>query len=147
MKLLGKFFRLPPAERRLLASAAFQLSLIRAGLALLSFDDLRARLARAAKPAGNPGPPDEISVERVVWAVTVAARYLPLSLACLPQALAAHVLLGRRGYPSEIRFGVAKDPAGKFEAHAWVECQGRVVIGGAGLERYTPLMDPQKESV
>lgn len=147
MKLLSKFFRLPRPERHLLVNAAFLLALIRAGLAVLTFDDLRARIDRAAKPTEGPTPPDEVTVERVVWAVTVAARYLPLSLACLPQALAAHVLLGRRGHPSEIRFGVAKDPAGSLEAHAWVECEGRVVIGGAGLERYTPLMDPQRNSV
>jgi hypothetical protein len=77
-------------------------------------------------------------VELLIWAVTAASRYVP-GATCLAQALAAQVLLGRTGYPARLRIGVAKGEERKFEAHAWVESQGRVVIGGPGLGRFTPL--------
>jgi hypothetical protein len=39
-----------------------------------------------------------------------------------------------------VRIGVAKGEGGKLEAHAWVECEGNVIIGGYELERYTSLV-------
>ena len=39
-----------------------------------------------------------------------------------------------------LHIGAVKDEEGKFLAHAWVESEGRVVIGGHELERYTRLM-------
>jgi hypothetical protein len=42
--------------------------------------------------------------------------------------------------PRSLRIGVAKGEAGKLEAHAWVESQGRIVIGGLrDLPYFTPL--------
>ena len=78
--------------------------------------------------------------DRVVWAVVVASRYVPMST-CLTQALAAQVLLARRGFPAHLHIGVAKKGAeARFEAHAWVESQGKVVIGGSEPGRYTQLL-------
>jgi ABC-type molybdenum transport system ATPase subunit/photorepair protein PhrA len=55
------------------------------------------------------------------------------------RGLAGEVLLIRAGYSAQVRIGVAKDPAGKLEAHAWVESDGRVVIGDHDLHRFTTL--------
>jgi hypothetical protein len=38
-----------------------------------------------------------------------------------------------------VHIGVVRSEEGKFEAHAWVESEGRAVIGGHALECYTPL--------
>jgi len=35
--------------------------------------------------------------------------------------------------------GVARDAGGDFEAHAWLECQGRILIGSQDVNRYEPL--------
>ena len=43
--------------------------------------------------------------------------------ACLEQSLALWWLLGRQGIASSVRIGTRKS-AEKFEAHAWVECDG-----------------------
>jgi hypothetical protein len=40
------------------------------------------------------------------------------------------------GYPATLHIGVAKVEAQGLEAHAWVECLGKVVVGEAGVERY-----------
>jgi hypothetical protein len=96
--------------------------------------------AHTASEAG-----DQACMRQVVWAVTVASRYVPAAT-CLTQALATQILLSRRGHPTSLRIGVGRSEAGEFQAHAWVECQGRVVIGGIkALSRYTPLLSLGRE--
>ena len=52
------------------------------------------------------------------------------------------VLLGRRGYVTALRIGVARSELGRFEAHAWIECESEVVIGNSrDLERYALFSD------
>jgi len=48
---------------------------------------------------------------------------------CLVRALAAQILLRRRGVEVEIVFGARFTEAKKFEAHAWVEYRGQVLLG------------------
>jgi hypothetical protein len=78
-------------------------------------------------------------VEQLVWAVRIVSRYLP-GATCLTQALAAQALLTHSGFPSQVEIGVAKDELGRFHAHAWVVCQGHVVLGERQGERYNSLM-------
>jgi hypothetical protein len=40
------------------------------------------------------------------------------------------MMLNRYGYPAHIHIGVAKDHTGSFGAHAWLESEGTIVIGG-----------------
>jgi hypothetical protein len=138
MRRLGRFFRLPASERWLLVKAALLLGAIRVGLWLLPFRTLRSLLDRAAA-FRRVRETDLESTDVVVWAVEVAARYVPAFDTCLTRALATQMLLSRRGCPALLRIGVVRSLEGKFEAHAWVESDGRVVIGGYELERYTPL--------
>ena len=68
-------------------------------------------------------------IERLLWAIAVAGRYV-LGTTCLSLALAGRMMLNRYGYPAHIHIGVAKDHTGSFGAHAWLESDGTVVIGG-----------------
>jgi Transglutaminase-like superfamily len=72
--------------------------------------------------------------------VKLASRFVPAAT-CLAQALVTVTLLEREGLPASLRIGVARSVRGKFEAHAWVESGGRVVIGGtrADLSRFTVM--------
>lgn len=140
MQRLCKFLHLNKRDRRLLVSAALVLGTIRLGLCLLPFQTLRRLLARMTQTTTELQKPNQASVGRVVWAVEVVSRYMPGGVKCLARALATQVLLGRRGLRAELRIGVAKSERGQLEAHAWVESQGRIVIGGLkDLARYTPL--------
>jgi hypothetical protein len=55
------------------------------------------------------------------------------------QALTAQVMLARRNYPAQLCIGVAKDEAGRLKAHAWVDFEGKVIIGKVGAAEYVPL--------
>jgi Transglutaminase-like superfamily len=140
MKRLRRLLALNPTERRLLVEAALLLAVIRLGLKLLPFRTFWGLFNRAARaPVGSPKA--NFLPDRIAWAVTVAGpRVLGVRL-CLSQALAVQLLLRRRGYHARLHLGVARGDLGQVQAHAWVESNGRVVIGGSAseLERYTPL--------
>jgi hypothetical protein len=73
-------------------------------------------------------PLDARSVYKVVWAVSAAARRVPRAT-CLTQALATQIMLGRRGHRTSLQLGIMKTEAGKMDAHAWLEREGKVLIG------------------
>jgi hypothetical protein len=134
---LGTLSSLPSSERALALRALGVLLLVRAGLALLGFRRLRARVDRWA--AGRPGRADNDAARAVRRAVDRAARTVPGST-CLPQALAAELLLRRAGCEARVSIGVAPDGA-PLDAHAWVESAGLLVTGDAAdLGRYRTLL-------
>lgn len=134
MRQLRRFAGLSRTDQSLLLRAILLVGAIRIGLWLLPFGVMqRIALRRRAKmESAQP-------ISRLVWAVTAVSHYLPGST-CLAQALAAQVLLARSGYQSRVEIGVAKDEPSRFEAHAWLVCEDRVVLGGPGVDRYTSLL-------
>jgi Transglutaminase-like superfamily len=137
MKRFARFCRLSGPERTLLVQAAFLLALIRLALRVLPFATVRNLLDRLART--RSGLDDHASHDRIIWAVETAGRQFPGIGTCLTQALTTQVILARRGYSSNLRIGVTRDSAGKFIAHAWLEKDGVILIGGAAHHNYTPM--------
>jgi len=138
MDRIRKFIRLPLKDRWLLLKAAGLLAAIRFSLYLFPFPAVRPLLDRASK-ASQRLLVDPPRVEHLAWAVTVAGGVIPRGGHCLSQALALHILLARRGFPSKICYGVQREPGAPFMAHAWVEHDGVVLIGGNNLNRFIRL--------
>ena len=132
-------------EILLLAETAVSLLLARISLPFLSHRNLR-RLRDDHRIPTNPQRPHDIgnTPATIGWAARVMASRLPGKNTCLVQAVAVHAMLRRRGYTSTLRIGVSgKDPGGFIKAHAWVECQGRVVVGDLeDLTAYSVLSAP-----
>jgi hypothetical protein len=105
----------------------------RIGVGLLSFQAL-ARLLARLRPRGCRSH----SPERIAWAIAAASQFVPGST-CLTQAVAAHLLLRRSGWLATLCLGVLRGPLDGFQAHAWVESQGRVLIGQGFSEGFTRL--------
>jgi len=139
MTRLGKFLRLAHAERVLLVEAALLLGAIGLGLRLLPFGRLRDLLDRLSRPRQGLRPRARLPAARIAWAVERTSRVVPGARSCLVQALAAQVLLARRGCHSSVRIGVAHPSGESLHAHAWVESGGRGVLGTPHPGRYTPL--------
>ena len=118
------------------------LGVVRLGLKLLPFQTLLALLNRMPTTRFAPLSFDPHTAGRLAWAIATAGPYLVGSRPCLPQALAAQLMLVRRGFPARLRLGVAKGDGGEVQAHAWMETNGRVVVGGSltELDRFTPLL-------
>jgi hypothetical protein len=133
-----KFFRLPAAEKRVLFQAAAWLVLWRVLLATAPFVRVQQLVSRACG-GSTPECPGAPAPSRIGYLVAVAANFIP-GTKCLPRALATQVLLGRHGYGAELHIGVNTDSQGRFQAHAWVETGGRVVIGGPEVTGYKPIL-------
>ena len=137
MNRASKFFHLPLHEKSLLIRSWILLGLIRLGLRLLPFITLKNFLAKIG-PILAEGK-GRFSDEQLAWAIGVSSTYLP-KVTCLVQALALHLLLQQAGYQTFLHIGVDSGIGGRLEAHAWVESQGRILIGGSNIGKYTPLL-------
>lgn len=132
MGLLIKFAALPGALKALLFRTLFELY-------RLSLQTHILRYSRE-RHLGNAGitPGSSHSVEQIVWAISRAQRLVP-GASCLVQALAAERLLRESGHPARVCIGVQKTEHSSLQAHAWVEVDGRRVIGDSPELSYVPL--------
>lgn len=137
MGRLRSFLKRPCRDKLLLGEAFLAVVSMRLGLWVLRYRRVR-RLVEARKL----GPPRHLSraLMRVCWAIDHAASVVP-GASCLPRALAGMMMMRRRGIEGVLRFGVRQKPGAKrIDAHAWVEIEGVVVIGGtADLHEFTVL--------
>jgi len=83
-----------------------------------------------------------VTPDRIVRAVEQASRRVPFGGNCLVRALTTRTMLARHGHVSRLIVGVAKSTAGDLESHAWLEQDGRVVIGG-NVAPFMRLPDPE----
>ncbi|WP_026733938.1 lasso peptide biosynthesis B2 protein [Fischerella sp. PCC 9605] len=145
MRRLHKLLRLGAGERNLLVTTLILLGGVRLGLWLLPFRNLLKLLEKISQPSRRSHSPNQVTLSKIIWAVNAVTRCMP-GVKCLARALTTHVIMNQYGYASQLRIGVAKTELGKLEAHAWIEHQGRVVIGNlSDLYRFIPL--PSLEGV
>ncbi len=126
----SRVWQLSSAERWLLAQALALLPLTALALRFMGFQRWQATLARLA-PVGSPAvKSDEAALVRQGRAtarlVETAARRGLYHASCLPRSLTLWWLLRRHGIDIALCIGVRKNE-GRFEAHAWVELQGRIL--------------------
>ncbi|WP_162562421.1 lasso peptide biosynthesis B2 protein [Salinigranum rubrum] len=140
MSRVARFRAFPPSDRVALVQAAALLVLSRALLVTRRVSVRRVAATVDRVCSWLPVPSTEApTVDRLVWAVDVASRTVPVETTCLPRALTGSALLARYGYASTLRIGVRRE-GGEFAAHAWVERDGRVVLGDLpDLEMFVPL--------
>jgi Transglutaminase-like superfamily len=121
------FCSLERDEREVARAAAIGLTATWLGLRLLGFRRWRGVIARRAERGAQVGERARgISAKRIVQLETAAARNLFFETNCLEQSLVLWPLLRRRGFPAELKIGARKDE-GRFEAHAWVELDGKAL--------------------
>ena len=136
-RLLRRFGELDNRRRTLLPEAVACLLAARLALIFVPFPRLARRLGSFVPPTDarvlkvrTQAPDDQARLaEAVSWAVTRAARYLPFKAVCLPQAMAARLMLKRRGVKSVMHFGAAKGTDKPLDAHAWLDAAGVEVTG------------------
>jgi hypothetical protein len=116
---------LPPSERGLVLRTLPLVAAIRVALWLAPLQRVR-RLIRACERLPFSVPAD-LPVARLEWAVRAVSRRVPMA-SCLTQALALQFLLVRSGRSAEVHIGVRKDTKTGFQSHAWVECEGRMLL-------------------
>jgi len=146
-RALERYRSLTFVERSLLAEAALLVPAVHALQTVAPFRVWRAwmtvgGLRRAVDLLSRTSAPgrERPTPEMVAQAIERARKGVPGVYKCLPQAYAGYLLLRRYGYDSSIQVGVSRDAKGAVEAHAWVELDGRVLIGELpDLARFVPL--------
>lgn len=137
MSKLRKFLARSWRGKWLYLTTTFWLLAVKAGLYLLPFERLCGWLAYFDEPVGEPAEAEEM--QAIIEAIERIGQFLaPLRINCLPQALVGHRLLGRKGFDVKLKIGVVKNPDARLAAHAWLEYQGRAILGDLrGLEQFT----------
>lgn len=139
MKRLFKFFLLPFKKKVLLGESLFLIWIIRLSLWLLPFRQLNKWLTYLGSPDTTNNKIDWLVVKNVTNSVRSCSRYVPYA-SCLTQALATRTLLRLRGQSSGLKIGVDKDENNKLMAHAWIEIDGKIIIGKLPRhQRFTTL--------
>lgn len=139
LKTLGA---LPASDWRVLLSALVVVVAFRVALWVFPYRFIRKMMVRSMSRATPPAETQRVLVrrKRILWAVHAVSRRLLGKKPCLTQALAAQWMLARTGVQPELKIGVAFGEERSLKAHAWLELDDRIIIGGAdSVIRYTPL--------
>jgi hypothetical protein len=140
---LRAFVRLGTIDKHLLVEVMLLLALVRASIVLLRFTTLRGAVSRYVRIFGTRTSERRVNPARVAWAVKAVTRRLPFRTSCLVEGVVADAVLRRRGAAAVLRLGVRRPDRVPLEAHAWVECEGEVVIGGVDRLTDYAVLAPQ----
>ena len=133
-----RWIALPATEQKLLLLAGVVVAHVRVTLWLLP-SRISLRLVRGlAEPHASRLSIARPAAAHVTGAIEAVSRCIPQAT-CLTQAVAAQLLLRRYGYASRLCLGVTRSAQGAFSAHAWIEHEGRIVLGGAQSAGFTLL--------
>lgn len=138
MRQFAKLYRLSSAERRLVLEAAILMGLARMIVLTVPFRWVASVLERKSAEEKDEQTSGQ-KIKKVAWAVRRTSLYTPWRSNCLAQAIAAKYMLRRRRISNTLYMGMAKNPQGEFEAHAWLRSGETIITGGSDLERYAIL--------
>jgi len=139
MSILQRARRVGSERRSLVVEAVFWTALARIAVFVLPFRWIAPRLGTPmAETAPTLTDEQTEQVRLVAWALEVTHRELPRLGGCLPQAIAAKIMLRRRGVPSTLYLGVRRKD--DLEAHAWLRCGNVVLTGGPQRQGFTVVM-------
>ena len=131
--------RLTLAKIRLALEVGIALAVARLVILLVPMPTLAAQLKRWGGTVSTRPNLAAAQLQQLSGYLHTVGRYTPWRSLCLEQALAARWLLWRRGLPTTLHLGVAKQ-GDQLTAHAWLECDGVLVTGARGMARFTPLV-------
>jgi hypothetical protein len=141
MQKIRRAARLTKSDWRYLRIATLELLAARILLATVAAEKILGGLR-----APLSGPPRQekvdIDVERLSWAISVAAQTVPWRSDCLTKTIAADRWLRRHHLQPDFYLGVTKDKKGVFAAHAWLR-YGDITVTGGKHDQYSKLIEPQ----
>ena len=130
MGTLRKFLALPAPDRTLVLQAL--VAVVNSSIVVHLFPSSYVTSSLRRKQ-WTLGTSPRYSVEQIVWSVAAVSNRVPGS-SCLVRAIALSRLMFANGHECRIDIGVKKSPEGKLAAHAWVQHEGQVILGGEAEE-------------
>lgn len=132
LRKLARIKRLSTHDWRLLSRALVLLPTSAFLLKIRGYKRTRIVLSGLSRRKLKVRCPDKSQLElarRVADMVSLAARHGPYRANCLKKSLVTELLLAQEGIPAKLRIGVNRRE-GRLDAHAWVEVDEEVLIGG-----------------
>jgi Transglutaminase-like superfamily len=140
----AKLRALTGAEKRTLIVALATLPVVALGLATFGYGKTHSLMARWPRPKPSRhrgGPEARAKAESVARVVAVAASRGPVRVSCLRRSLVTWWLLRAQGVETRVRVGLGGSDVRDFNAHAWVEHEGRPVGETADVAERYPAFD------
>lgn len=147
LKSLRRFRALERPQQALFLRALALLPLVSLSLRVRGFHSTRRTLERYladARPSRDPGSAER-QAALTADLIRAADRHGLVHPSCLAKSLTLWWLLGRQGISSTLRIGIRKEN-GKFEAHAWVEREGRALHEPEEPHRHYAAFDAELAS-
>ena len=143
MRKIRRAAQLTLSDWRYLMKASIELLAARIRLSTVADKTILRELQDQSSvlPDQQMGCSAAVDVERVSWAITVAARHVPWRSDCLLQVMAADRWLRQHDLYADFYLGVAKDPQEGLAAHAWLR-YGDLTITGGRYDRFSTLIEP-----
>jgi hypothetical protein len=136
---LARFLHLSTTEKILILKSFLVVLAIRVVLWVVPVELIRGLSPWNSAEKNAAGQSDWHEITSIVRAVKAVSRFVPRAT-CLTQALAASWLIRRHGQSSDLVIGVAKDDRSRLIAHAWLEKDGRIILGKHPEQgRFVPL--------
>jgi Transglutaminase-like superfamily len=143
MRKIRRATYLTLSEWRYLAIASAELLAARIRLSTVAAEKILRELQSplSAFPQHQRSTVSKVKVERLSWAIAVAAQHVPWRSDCFIRVIAADHWLRRHHLRPDFYLGVAKDEQGVFAAHAWLR-YGDLTVTGGRYDRYSALIEP-----
>jgi hypothetical protein len=138
MHLIKSYFKLSSERKSLLIKSVVLTILIRIFLDILPFSRINPISKKIVKIRIHQKNPKQIN--DIIWSIMVGAAHVPRST-CLVQAITAQTLMRYYGYDSIVRIGVINSD--KFEAHAWLEMDNKIILGES-CKHFVPILEIKK---
>lgn len=135
MKMFFKFIGLSRQEKKLIFQSIYYLGLFRLKLTTTA---PRVLFLIVSKKTNYIAASHLVSVppHTIARIINKTSRLIPCST-CLSKALAGYVLFAKNHYKINLHIGVRKNEKLELEAHAWLSCDGKIVLGEIpNLHRY-----------
>ena len=140
MNKIRRIIVLPAHEKGIVARALFWLWFFRLRNLILPYRLTKKWLSEEVGTYPTPGLQNVAIIKGVTRSVRTCSRYVP-GATCLTQALAARAMLRHYGQEANIRLGVIKSEV-SIDAHAWVEIDGRIVLGQSTNSPHYAVLRP-----
>ena len=146
MRKIGRATQLTLSDWRYLATATLELLAARIRLSAFAAEKIMRRLQAplSAPPRQSKSPLADIDVERLSWAIAVAAQHVPWRSDCIIKTMAADRWLKRHYLQPDFYLGVTKDEQGVFAAHAWLR-YGDLTVTGGRYDQFSTLIESAKK--
>lgn len=140
MSIVLRFMKISSRDKILALESLFWVIVIRVMVWIFPFRFVQRRVQNIASylsPSDDHCAVSTVAMPRLRFMIVMASRYVPKAT-CLVHALAGYILFSKYGYSTLIKIGVLNEE-GVFEAHAWLEYSGDVVLGESEKDYKTIL--------